>query len=103
MLLIAKNAFLACFWVILGKSYFLNGKLLGFEILNSVNYWVWCLENPNHASERFDVFRNHPIEHFTFLGLYECEHLEWICNLPGFHFTSIPNLLIEHFASFRNH
>ena len=40
MLLMPKNALLVCFWVILGKLYSLNGKLLGFEILNSVNYWV---------------------------------------------------------------
>jgi hypothetical protein len=59
-----KNAVLACFWGILDNHFFLNGKLLGFETPNSMNYWVWYLENRNHLVEHFALFRLYEVEHF---------------------------------------
>ncbi len=73
-LLIAKNAFLARFWLILGNPLLLNGKLLGFKKLISLNYWVWYLENRNQLDEHFASSPNHLDEHFTLFGLYKSEH-----------------------------
>ena len=74
MLLIAKNAFLACFWTILDKSFLLNGKLLGYKSPFSMNYWVSYLENRNHLIEHFAPIRNHLMERFALFRLYESEH-----------------------------
>ena len=74
MLLIAKNALLACFWVILDKSFLLNGKLLGYKNPFSMNYWVSYLENRNHLIEHFAPIRNHLIEHFALFRSYKSEH-----------------------------
>jgi len=74
MHLIAKNTLLACFWVILGKPYLLNGKLLGYKNPSSMNCWVWYLENRNHLMEHFASIRNHLEEHFALFRSYQSEH-----------------------------
>ena len=81
MLLIAKNAHLACFQGILCKPLELNGKLLGFKKLISMNFQVKYLENRNNLDEHFASIRNHLDEHFTLFGLYVCERL----TLPKYH------------------
>ncbi len=65
MLLIAKNAFLACFRVIKIQVLFLNGEFSGYKTPNSMNFQVKYLENRNHLIENFASIRNHLIEHFT--------------------------------------
>jgi hypothetical protein len=46
----------------------LNGKFLGYETLNSANFWVWYLENRTHLIEHYPLFRTIPVEHFALLG-----------------------------------
>jgi hypothetical protein len=58
----------ACFQVIYIPPFLLNGQFLGYDTLDSGNFWVQYLENRNHLDEHFDVFRNHMSEHFAHFG-----------------------------------
>ncbi len=71
-----KNAHLSFIRGIPCKPHELNGKLLGFKKLISMNFWVKYLENRNQLDEDFASIRNHLDQHFALPGLYKCEHFE---------------------------
>jgi hypothetical protein len=49
-------------------------------MLNSLNYWVWYLENRNHFIEHFALFESYKSEHFQAFPAELClkkkSHLE---------------------------